>query len=366
MVEYLKKGYGNKQPDNILSHDELKTILDKSLFYTETEVEEQTPCIWVQEPDFNSTVASFGNISTIVGKPKAGKTFVVTAIAAALLKNETYLKFTGSLPEEKNKVLFIDTEQSKRDCKKVSQRLSLMTGTPEKHPKNLIYVRLRGYEPQTILQVVEYAINTIDDIGTVLIDGIKDLVYSINDEREATMISSKLLSWSETKGIHIITVIHQNKGADNNTRGHIGTELENKSETVISVEKDQKDKGLIIVNAKLMRNKEFESFAFRINNNGLPELSEYSGSYTKSNSKCPSDYSDKFHFEVCQNIFPENNNCSKNELNFLLRGALKKYEIDVSEKPAREFVDYYIEKGIILNKTDGVKAKFVLNDKLSW
>lgn len=355
-----------KTEPEIISQDQLKTIFEKSLFYTETEVEEQAPCLWVQEPEFKSTVASFGNISTIVGKPKAGKTFIITTIASALLKNEKYLMFTGSLPEGKNKVLFIDTEQSKRDCKKVSERLSLMTGTPGKHPENLIYLRLRGNEPQIILQVVEYAISSIPGIGAVIIDGIKDLVYSINDEREATMISSKLLNWSETKGIHIITVIHQNKGADNNTRGHIGTELENKSETVISVEKDQKDKGLIIVNAKLMRNKEFEPFAFRINNDGLPELSEYGVSVTKSNSKCPSDYSDKFHLEVCQKIFPENNNCSKNELNFILRDELKKYDIDISDKPAREFIDYYIDKGIILNKTGGTKGKYVLNEKYSW
>mgnify|MGYP007001916110 CR=1 FL=1 len=51
------------------------------------------------------------------------------------------------------------------------------------------------------------------------------------------------MGWSETKGIHIFTVLHENK-IDNNVRGHIGTELQNKSETVISVRKQEHEKNL--------------------------------------------------------------------------------------------------------------------------
>ncbi|MCU9931164.1 mobilization protein, partial [Escherichia coli] len=76
----------------------------------------------------------------------------------------------------------------------------------------------------------------------------------------ATMIVSKLMKWSEEKNILIVTVLHQNKG-DNNARGHIGTELNNKAETVLSVSKSSDNEMVSIVQAEMCRNLEPESFA---------------------------------------------------------------------------------------------------------
>ncbi len=67
--------------------------------------------------------------------------------------------------------------------------------------------------------------------------------------------------------------MHQNK-SDFNARGHIGTELVNKAETVISISVDEKEKELSIVEAQQCRNKEFQPFAFEIDENGLPRLVE--------------------------------------------------------------------------------------------
>ena len=46
------------------------------------------------------------------------------------------------------------------------------------------------------------------------------------------------MRWSSYYELHIHTVLHLNKG-DDNTRGHIGSELNNKAETVLLVEKDK-------------------------------------------------------------------------------------------------------------------------------
>jgi hypothetical protein len=349
-----------KPEHETLNQDALKKIFDSSLFYTETEVEEQAPCIIVEEPNFDSTVSSIGNIATVVGKPKAGKTFVVTAIAAAVLNNSKCLKFIGKMPEDKKTVLFIDTEQSKRNCKNLLLRLSKMTGTPDQHPANLIYIRLRGKEPQIIVQIVEYAIQNITDLGFIIIDGIKDLVYSINDEHEATKIASKLLDWSEQKAIHILTVIHQNK-MDLNTRGHIGTELENKSESVISVEKDSRDKGLIVVKGKLMRDQEFEPFAFRIID-GLPELSEYDAKTEIKKSRKPEEIDDQTHLNALSFIFPNYNNCSKRDFWKLIQDTFGKSNIKIADNTARDFTNYYLDNAFILNNGTESKSKLILNN----
>src|SRR5690606_12151186 len=76
--------------------------------------------------------------------------------------------------------------------------------------------------------------------------------------------------WSEELDIHILSVLHQNKGNEQ-ARGHIGTELINKCETVLSVTKSNENKDISIVEAEYCRNKEPEPFAFEIIE-GLPVL----------------------------------------------------------------------------------------------
>ncbi len=79
------------------------------------------------------------------------------------------------------------------------------------------------------------------------------------------------MTWTGERDIHIHTVLHQNKG-DENARGHIGTELSNKAETVLQVEKDENNPDISKVKAAHIRAVDFEPFAFRINGEALPEL----------------------------------------------------------------------------------------------
>ena len=132
---------------------------------------------------------------------------------------------------------------------------------------------LRKYSPEMRLAIVEQAIGTIPNLGLVIIDGIRDFMYDINSPNEATNIISKFMQWTDDRQIHIHTVLHQNKN-DEHARGHIGTELNNKAETIMQVEVDKEDKAVSVVEAVHIRDREFEPFAFRINEEGLPELVE--------------------------------------------------------------------------------------------
>ena len=81
------------------------------------------------------------------------------------------------------------------------------------------------------------------------------------------------MQWTEDLQIHIHTILHQNKN-DEHARGHIGTELNNKAESIMQVEVNKEDKSISIVEAVHIRDKEFEPFAFCINDEALPELVE--------------------------------------------------------------------------------------------
>lgn len=113
----------------------------------------------------------------------------------------------------------------------------------------------------------------IDGLGLVVIDGIRDLAHDINSPGESTDLITKLMQWTDERKIHIHTVLHLNKG-DDNTRGHLGTELNNKAETVLQITKDDFDRDISFVAAMHIRDLDFEPFAFRINDDALPELVE--------------------------------------------------------------------------------------------
>ena len=67
------------------------------------------------------------------------------------------------------------------------------------------------------------------------------------------------------------TVLHLNKG-DDNTRGHVGSELNNKAETVLQISKNMENGNISEVRAMHIRDKEFTPFAFEIGKDSLPHL----------------------------------------------------------------------------------------------
>ena len=205
-----------------------------------------------------SVIGTLGNFSASIGKAKSKKTFNVSAIVAATLKNGTVLRYVAELPEDKRKILYVDTEQSPYHCLKVMKRILRMAGLPDdRDNEHLEFLALRKYTPEQRIRIVEQAIYNTPD----------------NSPGESTRIISKLMQWTDDRQIHIHTILHQNKG-DENARGHIGTELNNKAETVLLVEKDKNNGDISNVSAMHIRAMDFEPFAFRINDNALPELME--------------------------------------------------------------------------------------------
>ena len=221
-----------------------------------------------------SVIGTLGNFSASIGKAKSKKTFNVAALTAAALTNGTVLHYRASFPEEKRGILYIDTEQGRPHCQQVLRRILRLAGLPEEQdPDNLVMLTLRKFPPDMRLAIVDHAIGTIPRLGLVIIDGIRDLLYDINSPKEATDIISRFMQWTDDRQIHIHTILHQNKN-DENARGHIGTELNNKAETVIQIEVDKEERSISVVEAIHIRDREFEPFAFRINSETLPELVE--------------------------------------------------------------------------------------------
>ena len=80
------------------------------------------------------------------------------------------------------------------------------------------------------------------------------------------------MEWSAKYDVHIINVIHQNFGSTKLGTGHLGSFLEKKAETVIQLEANTVNKEWITVKCKRSRGYAFDTFSFKVNEIGLPEI----------------------------------------------------------------------------------------------
>jgi hypothetical protein len=216
-------------------------------------------------------IGTLGNFTLVYGKAKSKKTFSTTMLMAAAL-NGSWGDFKGHLPPEKSKVIFFDTEQSDYHLYKTARRVTKLIDHQGLHDKFKVY-KLRRHQ-QNRARIIEAVLERSTGVGLVVIDGVRDLLTNINDPDQATQTADLLLKWTDTYNMHIITILHQNKG-DKNARGHIGSELINKCETAISVDIDPHDKNISKVEVSESRDMPFEPFAFRINpETVLPEIIE--------------------------------------------------------------------------------------------
>ncbi|MDO5979186.1 AAA family ATPase [Flavivirga spongiicola] len=214
-----------------------------------------------------SILGTLSNFGLVTGKAKSRKSFFINIVTSVASSNDKLLsQYQSRLPKGKRGVLYFDTEQSRYHVQAALKRVCKQIGVP--NPKNLKVYGLRSLNPEARLKLIEFAIYNNPKVGFVVIDGIKDLIKSINSEEEATEIASKLLKWTEECNIHIVCVLHQNKG-DSNARGHLGSELSHKAETVLSVTRDSQNKDISIVEPVMCRNQEPDDFAFEIID-GLP------------------------------------------------------------------------------------------------
>lgn len=292
---------------------------------------------------YDSSIASIGNFSLIIGKAKSRKTFFVTMALAALVKKNSII--SGETPPEKNIIILFDTEQGEYHVQKIAHRIKRLIGFV---PDNILIYHLRKYSPSERLSIIEYAINNTKNIGFVVIDGIRDLVTSINDEEQATATASKLLKWTEELQIHIMAVLHQNK-ADNNARGHLGSELVNKAETILSITKDPKNDNISIVEAEYCRDKDPRSLAFEIDEDGLPFINIDWCPPSKQGKKtiAPEDIPLSTHTKILSTVFNKEPKQKYTELVFNIKSEFKKTGISFGDNKSKDFIQYYINEELV-------------------
>ena len=217
---------------------------------------------------YGSIIASEGNISAVVGAAKSKKTFLCTALVGALLRQDSDNRF--GITHKNIRVLWVDTEQSASHVQRVVKRIYNLAGWNEEVSyENLRTLTLREIEPKERAEKMVDAIKLFKP-KLVVIDGISDLMYNSNCIEESDAIVGQLMALSTDYNCHIMCVLHTNPNSDK-ARGHIGSTLQRKAETMIYVHKVGDSS---VVEPQFCRNEEFAPFAFHITEEGLPEECE--------------------------------------------------------------------------------------------
>ena len=306
--------------------------------------EETTSFLDVIVDDNIASIATLDNFTLVLGKPKCGKTFLISLLAASFLKQGLLMGTLKCVEDsQRPQVLVFDTEQSEAKVQQVGNRICNLAGIDD--DQNLSIYFLRAFSPKERLLFIESVIYNNPNASLVIIDGIRDLVTDINSQSEATEIASKLLKWTADRNIHLVTVLHQNK-ADFNARGHLGTELVNKAETVMSITASSGDSNYSLVEPVFCREKPFTPFAFQIDGNGMPFILTDFIPNQKGSKKTklePQNYGREIHEAIVIQIFTENKRLKYKEAVNEIQNQYQIRGIQFGQNKAKDFLNYLTE-----------------------
>lgn len=179
----------------------------------------------------NVPVLYAGNLLTLVGHDKSGKSHVEAAIAKATTEGTRHLGFTC---EDVGRIAYIDCEQDRADF----ESLLLRAGCDAEKVAGYHLTGLSVSETKAALVAI---LEGEPNLRAVLIDGFADLLGSVNDEEQAIELVRDLMATALKHEVAIIGVLHLNPGSDEKSRGHLGSQLGRKSQTVLQIK--QRDDG---------------------------------------------------------------------------------------------------------------------------
>lgn len=191
------------------------------------------------------SISTSGNLTIISAQAKAGKTAAVIGMISAAITSSTDADCLGfhAAPAEGKAVLVYDTEQSPFDAWTQHSRALKRAGC-EGPPDNLHHHWLLDLSISQRREAIFASTRRAASSGgvfAVFIDGVADLLEDVNDAAEANALVSDLVRLAVEIDAPVIGVLHENPsapGTPGKTRGHLGSQLERKAESNLTIKKD--------------------------------------------------------------------------------------------------------------------------------
>ncbi len=307
------------------------------------------------------SLMTLGNFSALYGKPKGGKSNYAVKLCSTVLDNSSraYKQFKNLQPY--TNVIYADCEQSDYHVHLLGNRVVQKAELKPDSQRFQLY-KLRKHPPQLRLKMIEHIIYNTDKVSLVVIDGIADLMArGYNDEMESIHVATQLLRWTQERNIHVVVIIHENKN-NSYLKGHIGSVIMAKAETVLNVAKSTMDANVTVVSSTYNRGKDIPDDYFTLDENAIPvDADPPTKSVSDKALKNPSDFDYKFQLELIEQVFADVPELKYRQLIDKMKYYFSESGCHIGDGKLREWKTFYLERGII--EQSGDRMPYTLNTK---
>lgn len=258
--KYLKDLYpdGEKEPtvreltNPLKDSEQVKQEEEESIFdmlnreyrvTDKTEVEDEPVILSIK----GIPILSAGNVAAISGRVKSGKSAVVNAIISKAIDQEAVgFEMFEVEPSKGQAIIHIDTEQSLGKQKGNLNFWILNRTSLRSTPDNYYSYNFKSF---TVREAREYLVGILDGaarkhggIHMVMIDGLSEFVKTVNDEEGSVTAVKLIMELSSIYKCGFIVNIHTNPGGEVvKQRGHLGSEIQRKAESVLNISKEMNE-----------------------------------------------------------------------------------------------------------------------------
>lgn len=277
-VERLLNATKTEDEDDMQAARTIAESFQETRIVERVEVENKPQILNIYSEFMNDyvKVLSRGDISTLTGQAKSRKSAFCQIIVRYILSGENQGSNVLSTDFPAAKILWIDTEQSDDDCQRIYNNLTRDLNENTIKERLFFHSVSRYSRKQRLFSLYKAITDYTPDL--VILDGIVDIIYDFNDIAESNKVVMMIKKWAVEFDCHILSVIHLNPttGGQAKLRGHVGTFLMQKSQTVFQMAlKEDKDTNASysIVEPYLCRSLTFTEFPIT-HINGLPQIAQ--------------------------------------------------------------------------------------------
>lgn len=293
----------------------------------------------------------YDNLLCITGGEGTGKSnFVSSIISGTLLTDDLAIPIDtlgmSVTPNYLRKaVLHFDTEQSEYQLYKnmnMTLRRSGLNEMPDFYHSFFLTTLSRKERIQLIRDSMDLYHNQHGGIHLVVIDGVADLVRSANDEIESIAVVEELYRLAGFYHTCIICVLHFIPNGIK-LRGHIGSELQRKASSILSVEKDDNPQNSVVKTIKVREGNPLEvpMFLFRWDKNARMHVSA-----GKKSDEAKTKRKSEELGNIAKELFATKETATYREL---VEGIIS--EMDVAERTAKDYISYMIKNHILIKES---------------
>lgn len=183
-----------------------------------------------------------GNLAVVVAALKSGKSSTMAAMMSCLIghADQDYLGFSAN-PDVTGTVLVFDTEQSRGDHFRLMSSVLRRAGLDKAPSRFASFSLLLESPADRLIAVCHLARKAAAEpagLAAIFIDGVADLAMDVNALDESTAVVDTLHKLATETRCVIITALHLNPGSEK-SRGHLGSQIERKAESVFNLRKEE-------------------------------------------------------------------------------------------------------------------------------